>query len=237
MYNKSYSMLINQFRLQKNKLFLSPEICSVIIVISIFLFASSQQQLINSDATSTIPATKIKFSLYNNSDLGIKFLYPTGWEPIVNKMTDSSTVIEILFPNSTTNSNNNTINSGHWHGPSTSFITLSILNASSFSNSTTPATLDSLTKQNLNLANATLPNFELIEANMTTFANNPAYRIVYTFIDPSIGFPVIPQFQSMNVWTVKGDKVYTLSYLQPTQEYATYLSVAQQIVNSFEITK
>lgn len=181
-------MLTNHLRLQENKLFLSLEIWSVITIISLFLFASSQQ-LINSGATSTILAAKIKFALYNNSGLGIKFLYPTGWEPTVKKMSDSSTVIEILFPNST-KSNNNTTNSGHWHGPSTSFITLSILDASSSSNSKT-TTLDSLTKQNLDLANTTLPNFVLIE-NTTTFANNPAYRIVYTFIDPSIRGPHHP---------------------------------------------
>ena len=71
----------------------------------------------------------------------------------------------------------------------------------------------------------------------TTFANNSAYKIVYTFIDPSIKSPTIPQFQSMNVWTIKGNKIYTLSYSQPIQEYATYLPVVQQIIDSLEITR
>jgi hypothetical protein len=203
------------------------------IALSLFLFASSQH-LNNLDATLTIPATKIKFAVYNNHSAGIKFLYPFGWEPILKK-SDSSMVIEILFPNITGSSNTSGV---HWHGPSTSFITLSIANISSPYNSTSSiTTLNSLTEQNIDLANYTLPNFDLIESNKTTFANNPAYRIVYTFIDPSIKSPTIPQFQSMNVWTIKGDKIYTLSYSQPIQEYAIYLSVVQQIIDSLEITR
>ena len=212
-----------------------PRIWSINIALSLFLFASSQY-LNDLDATLTIPTTKIKFAVYNNFSAGIKFLYPSGWEPILKKLSDSSMVIEILFPN-ITGSNNNT--SGvHWHGPSTSFITLSIANMSSPYNSTSPVTtLNSLTKQNLDLAKSTLPNFDLIESIKTTFANSPAHRIVYTFIDPSIKAPTIPQFQSMNVWTIKGNKIYTLSYSQPIQEYTTYLPVVQQIIDSLEITR
>jgi hypothetical protein len=44
------------------------------------------------------------------------------------------------------------------------------------------------------------------------------------------------QFQSMNIWTVKEDKTYTLSYSQPMEEYPTYLAVVQQMIDSFEIT-
>jgi hypothetical protein len=75
-----------------------------------------------------------------------------------------------------------------------------------------------LTKQNLDLANLTLPNFQLISLNETTFAGNPAHKIVYSFTVPSIVTPSDFQFQTMNVWTVKGDKQYTLSYSQPLEE-------------------
>jgi hypothetical protein len=40
----------------------------------------------------------------------------------------------------------------------------------------------------------------------------------------------------MNVWAIKGDKQYTISYSQPIEEYPTYLGVVQQIVESFKIT-
>jgi hypothetical protein len=189
--------------------------------------------------TPAISASKIKFSTYDNSSIGIKFLYPSGWMPIIRETSSNSTVIEILFPNNANSSSSDNFSSGHWHGPATSFITLSIVNvssspASSLAN-TTEAALSSLTKQNLVLANLTLPNFELFSSNDTTFAGNPAHKIVYSFTEPSMVTPSDFQFQSMNVWTIKGDKQYTLSYSQPIEEYPTYLGVVQQIIDSFKI--
>jgi hypothetical protein len=186
------------------------------------------------DISAAVPATKIKFSMYNEPDIGIKFLYPLGWEPVIKRGSDNSTIVEILLPNMTSSN----ISSGHWHGPATSFIVLSIVDAgSNSSNSDVIAALNSLTKQNLALANQTLPNFRLIALNAITFAGNPAHRIVYSFIEPSIVTPSAFQFQSMNIWTIKGDKVYTISYSQPKEEYPTYLGVVQQMIESFEITR
>ena len=201
--------------------------------------ASSSSSINKSVDKPAIPATKIKFSMYNEPDLGIKFLYPLGWEPVIKKGSDNSTLIEILFPNMTSNNNRSNISSGHWHGPATSFIVLSIVDAASnlSDDSNITAALNSLTKQNLALANHTLPNFQLIASNATTFAGNPAHRIVYSFTEPSIVTPSDFQFQSMNVWTIRGDKEYTISYSQPLEEYPTYLGVVQQLVESFEITR
>lgn len=234
----------------------------LILVIALVLFSGSniQLQLLFNDSTDlhasafssfpsstisnksvdipAISASKIKFSTYENSSIGIKFLYPSGWMPIIRETSSKSTVIEILFPNITKSSTSGNFSGGHWHGPATSFITLSIENVSSSASSrsnTTEAALSSLTKQNLVLANRTLPNFELISSNDTTFAGNPAHKIVYSFTEPSLVTPSDFQFQSMNVWTIKDDKQYTLSYSQPIEEYLTYLGVVQQIIDSFKI--
>src|SRR5919106_4003628 len=124
----------------------------------------------------TISASKIKFSIYDNPDVGIKFLYPLGWEPVIKKGSDNSTIIEILFPNMTIDNNAGNFSSGHQHGPSTSFIVLSIeeeaSNLSDDPNMT--GALNLLTKQNLALANQTLTNFQLIKSYGTIFAGNPA---------------------------------------------------------------
>ena len=69
--------------------------------------------------------------MYDNPTIGIKFLYPLGWEPMLKKSSNNSTVIEILFPNTTIGNNAGNFSSGHWHGPSTSFIVLSIEDISS----------------------------------------------------------------------------------------------------------
>lgn len=139
----------------------------------------------------TIFASKIKFSIYDNPDVGIKFLYPLGWEPVIKRGSDNSTIIEILFPNMTIDNNAGNFSSGHQHGPSTSFIVLSIeeeaSNLSDDPNMT--GTLNLLTKQNLALANQTLANFQLIKSYGTTFAGNPAHKIVYSFTEPSLVTP------------------------------------------------
>ena len=98
----------------------------------------------------TISASKIKFSIYDNSDVGIKFLYPLGWEPVIKRGSDNSTIIEILFPNMTFDNNAGNFSSGHQHGPSTSFIVLSIEEASNLSDDPNmTSVLNSLTKQTL----------------------------------------------------------------------------------------
>lgn len=187
----------------------------------------------------TIFASKIKFSIYDNPDVGIKFLYPLGWEPVIKRGSDNSTIIEILFPNMTIDNNAGNFSSGHQHGPSTSFIVLSIeeeaSNLSDDPNMT--GALNLLTKQNLALANQTLANFQLIKSYGTTFAGNPAHKIVYSFTEPSLVTPSEFVFQSMNIWTINGDKKYTISYSQPVEEYPTYLGIVQHMVDSFEITR
>lgn len=187
----------------------------------------------------TISTSKIKFSIYDNPDVGIKFLYPLGWEPVIKRGSDNSTIIEILFPNMTIDNNAGNFSSGHQHGPSTSFIVLSIeeeaSNLSDDPNMT--GTLKLLTKQNLALANQTLANFLLIKSYGTTFAGNPAHKIVYSFTEPSLVTPSEFVFQSMNLWTINGDKKYTISYSQPVEEYPTYLGIVQHMVDSFEITR
>lgn len=171
---------------------------------------SSADHTINNNLTNT------KFSVYDNVDLGIKISAPSDWKHSLQSASGNLNVIDFFV--------NMTGSSGHQHTPLSSFVTLSIANISD----STTTTLDSLTKQNLDLANTSLPNFQLIESNKTSLANNPAYRIVYTFIDPSIRAPSTSQFQSMNVWTVKGDNIYTLSYSQPTSEYVKYIPIVQE---------
>lgn len=187
----------------------------------------------------TISVSKIKFSIYDNPDVGIKFLYPLGWEPVIKRGSGNSTIIEILFPNMTIDNNAGNFSSGHQHGPSTSFIILSIEEeATNLSDDLSmTGALNSLTKQNLALANQTLANFQLIKSYGTTFAGNPAHKIIYSFTEPSLVTPSEFVFQSMNIWTIKGDKKYTISYSQPAEEYPTYLGIVQHMVDSFEIIR
>ena len=183
--------------------------------------SSSSSNHLNNNTTNS------KFSVYDNKDLGIKISYPSEWKPYLKRSSSNFTFIEFVQNMS------NSIGHQQQHTPLSSFITLSIENISDV----TTRTLDSLTKQNLALANQTLSNFQLIESNKTTFGDSPANRMVYTFIDPSTRASSTSQFQSMNIWTIKGDNTYTISYSQPTSEYGRYIPIVQRMIESFEIIK
>src|SRR5829696_9305994 len=92
-------------------------------------------------------------------------------------------------------------------------------------------TLDVVTKQNIDQANKNLPNFKLIESNMTILANNPAYKIVSTVTNSGLDADPLdsPQFQTMTIWTIKGDIMYTISYSQTTSEFSRYLPIIQRM--------
>ena len=40
----------------------------------------------------------------------------------------------------------------------------------------------------------------------------------------------------MTIWTIKGDRIYTISYSQITSEFSTYLPIIQKMIDSFEIS-
>lgn len=72
-------------------------------------------------------------------------------------------------------------------------------------------------------------DFTQIEAGNATLAGNPAYKIVYTATYDG-------DFQkATQIWTVKDGKVYLVTYKTAPDDYNTYLSAAQQMIDSFKI--
>jgi hypothetical protein len=72
-------------------------------------------------------------------------------------------------------------------------------------------------------------NFTLISAANTTLAGLPAGKIVYTAtIDGN-------QQKILQTWTVQNGKVYVITYKGASKNYDTYLSAAQQMIDSFQI--
>ena len=192
---------------------------------TIFIPTATQPALSQPHSMEMSPNANItttEFSVYDNPGLGIKILYPSDWKPFQTS-TVNRTIIE--FRQKVMSE----------HDPLTSFMTVSVENLSG-----TIRTLDVLTKQNVDLANKTLPNFQLIESNITTLANNPAYKIISTFTNlrPGGDDPLhSPQFQTMTIWTIKGERLYTISYSQIPSEFSRYLPIVQKMIDSFEITK
>ncbi|MGA7077065.1 MAG: PsbP-related protein [Halobacteriota archaeon] len=89
-------------------------------------------------------------------------------------------------------------------------------------------TLSSLTPSKLS-ALQDFSDFEQIEAGNTTLAGNPAYKIVYTAtVDGD-------HLKLTQIWTVKDGKEYIITYKAAPNNYDTYASTAQQMIDSFQI--
>jgi serine/threonine-protein kinase len=72
-------------------------------------------------------------------------------------------------------------------------------------------------------------DFKQIEARNTTLAGLPAYKSVYTATSDG------DQLKVLETWTVKDGKVYLIMYKAAPSNYDTYLSAAQQMIDSFQI--
>jgi hypothetical protein len=85
-------------------------------------------------------------------------------------------------------------------------------------------------------------NFQLINSGKATVAGNPAVSIEYRFRDVG-GFglgPAVSEQQAevkrtLDIFTTKGDKLYTLSYSAPDAEYPRYLPTINSMISTFAI--
>jgi hypothetical protein len=179
----------------------------------------------------------INSTTYENSTLGIRIEHPTNWKPFEKtSVATSADVIEFIpFVESE-------------HDPLTPFFSISIEDlekvkvSQKVGNESVLGTrinnnsaLEILTNRNLELAKS-LPDFNITEFNRTSILSGiPAYKIVYTFADP--GSPLLPLFKSMNLWTVKDGKAYTISYSASESEFSNHLETIQNMIDSFTIGK
>ena len=205
---------------------------TVLCPVSIIRDSGGEPQIFEVGPNST---PQIKNSTYENSSLGISIEHPVNWKPFekTSAATNSNVVEFVPFVESE-------------HDPLTPFFSISVENleevkvsqkvgdeAASTIDSNNNNALGILTKRNLELAES-LPDFNIVELNGTSFLSGiPAYRIVYTFADP--GSPLLPLFESMNIWAVKDDKAYTISYSAPDSEFSNYFQIIQNMIDSFII--
>jgi hypothetical protein len=219
-------------------------------IISVYLFLSLSLSAILLYPISIIPdaggksriyevgidyTSIIKNSTYENSSLGIRIEHPANWKPFEKtSATTNASVIEFVP----------LVESEH--DPLTPFFSISIENlkevkvsqklqdeSPSIRGPDNDSTLEVLTERNLELAKF-LPDFNIIELNRTSIlSDSPAYKIVYTFVDP--GSPLHPVFKSLNIWTVKEDKAYTISYTAPESEFSNHMNSIQNMIDSFVI--
>ena len=103
------------------------------------------------------------------------------------------------------------------------------------------ATLYNVTTGYSDLITRSYSNLSVTAKENTTLSANPAFRIVYTGILPvqyTVGGTPKPQELKVNqVWTVKNDRVYSVTYKALKGDYDKYLPQAEQIMKTFLITQ
>jgi hypothetical protein len=80
----------------------------------------------------------------------------------------------------------------------------------------------------INELRQSFPGFNITESNATTLAGIPAHKIVYKSLTPSGR-----EIELMQVWTIKGSKVFIITYGALSQDFPTYLPTIQKLIDSF----
>jgi len=67
---------------------------------------------------------------------------------------------------------------------------------------------------------------QVLDSNTTVLANLPAHEIVFT----NLGI------KTMQIWTIKDDKVYTITYTAEEEDFQNDLQVAKMMIELLKLT-
>ena len=74
-----------------------------------------------------------------------------------------------------------------------------------------------------------LADFQIIKSDITGIDNNPIYQIQYTHKDRRA------TFDTLQVWTISGNKIYTILFNADPADYPIYQPIIQKMTNSLVI--
>jgi serine/threonine-protein kinase len=182
------------------------------------------------DSLNNIVMTNPKetsFSIYENPTYGIKILYPAGWNKLeFGQITADSLVVGFALPRE--GKPLSEINVSDFILENILIAVTKIISApsSSFSKSTI---LKDFVNEQISSFKQGLADFQIIKSNTTAIDNNPAYQIQYS---SRIGHAM---FDTLQVWTISGNKIYTMIFNADPADYPTYLPIIQKMTDSFVV--
>jgi hypothetical protein len=187
---------------------------SISITILFCVFPQAIAQIANPhQGNSTIASN---FLTYVNSTYGIKIKYSSEWTKLdqgLDIFGNNKTVVMFFAPSKDVN--------------------LAIIIDKIAPNTT----LNQYTKENININNNTLPlgvlKNTIIQSNAATLDGNEAHEIISNL--QYAGIPSV--LKVMNIWTLHDDKAYGIGYSGPEDNYYKYWTIAQEMINSFQIIK
>lgn len=173
----------------------------------ILVFSLSLLTLSTVQASAQTP----NFLTYQNPSQGIRMQYPSSWMVSQNGLRVFSDIVGFYAP------------FGNLSDVLTGGLILSIRH---YSQNITLSGYDNLINNSVKQ-----PGVQIIESNPFTLAGYPAHKTVFLASSGS-GFLKI---ETMLVWTVKGNNVYTISFNSEATKYPTYVPIVQKMINTFEI--
>ena len=178
-------------------------------------FAENMSNMGSMDSMGYTNYTSSNFIVYENVTLNIKIEYPAVWK-IAEHNSANNKLLEFIAP------------------PESHMdifppvVTVSVRNLTSNN-----VTLAMYTKENLDEAKRSLPSFQLVESNDTTLDGLKAHRMVYTFVSSNPSAQL--HFQTMNIWAIKDDRVYTFTYSDSRSEYTRHIPIIQKMIDSLKV--
>ncbi|MGB7955729.1 MAG: PsbP-related protein [Candidatus Nitrosopolaris sp.] len=156
-------------------------------------------------------ANNNNFLTYQDSALGIKIDYPVGW---THELHPGSLVT--FLPSLESDSNTYPVGLG---------ITIKHLGSGNTS-------LNEVTKVQIKNLTQSHPDFRLIESTNSVLAGNIAHKIVFIATDNRKH-----ERTAMQIWTLKGNNAYLITYKTEPGKYSKYLPTVQKMIESFQIIR
>ncbi len=160
---------------------------------------------LNSDMDDNSSA---EFLTYKNIDYKIEMNYPSSWA--VHENTNSI----VTFKSQQEDSSDRFLEN----------LNLQISDLSENSKG-----VEEYTRISISQLSDQLRDFEIIESRETSLDNNEAFRI--TFLTTMDG----TELKIMQVWTIKNDIVYILTFAAETNKFDKFAGDAEKIIQSFRI--
>ncbi|AFZ11898.1 serine/threonine protein kinase [Crinalium epipsammum PCC 9333] len=186
---------------------------STLIQLPIFIKLLKENQATNIANQQTQTQLNTNWIDYHNVEQGIKIKYPANWER--QDLQNPVTAEVVIFLPSQENDND-------------TFPTKLVIKVEDLSKR--PMTLDEYTNSVIWEIRQFLQEANIIKSSSATLAHRPAHKIVY-----SGKYQQSELVTNMEVWALKSNKVYIITYSAESEKYAESLETAKQMIKTFEI--
>lgn len=154
-----------------------------------------------------IPHSNATLKTYDNSTLGFSIQYPA----VDSKITENGDIVAFTLPSVS------------------SYLLIDVTGLPSANMS-----LEQYTNVTIDALNQSHTNFNILDrTTIATLSNNPANKILYTDVRGENE----NEFKTLQLWTIKGEKVYDITYIANSTTFEKDRPLAEQMINSFKITE